>query len=368
VSNIKLGVPARCRAVLAVSTALTVARLLPTLPRSALPKACLLGLAVVFGHIPQVTAQVFNGWGPSYQYDQGWNPNVAVSAGLTVVEVHNGSGTAGPMWWKVGQISGNTIAWGPSYQYDSGWNPNVAVSGSTVVEVHNGSSVAGEMWYKVGQIQSNNTILWGHSWPYDWGWNPNVAVSGSTVVEVHNGGGAAGPLWYHVGQITGSTIAWGPSYEYASYGFNPSIGINSCLNNNNSSCGINIIEVHNGSGVAGPMWYDVGFLSSGSTIQWQKGIEYDWGWNPKVAFGDGAYLFEVHNGAGAAGPMWYHYGVFNGPTQQPTIQWSNSVQYDWGFNPSVAFSQGGIGAVEVHDGNGGAGPLWYHVASFVLLE
>jgi hypothetical protein len=118
----------------------------------------------------------FRGWGPSYRYDSGWNPNVA-QYGSTVVEVHNASGAAGPEWYRVGQVqSNNTVAWGPSYNYDSGWNPSVALYGTTVVEVHNGSGAAGKMWYKVGQVQSNNTIAWaivGHTtlgvirtWPY----------------------------------------------------------------------------------------------------------------------------------------------------------------------------------------------------------
>jgi hypothetical protein len=246
----------------------------------------------------------FRGWGPSYRYDSGWNPNVA-QYGSTVVEVHNGSGAAGKMWYKVGQVqSNNTIAWGHSWPYDSGWNPNVALYGTTVVEVHNGSGAAGKMWYKVGQVQSNNTIAWGHSWPYDSGWNPNVALYGTTVVEVHNGSGTPGQMWFRVGQVQPNyTIAWGHSWPYDS-GWNPKVAI--------FGYGGNVLEVHNGAGTAGPMWYHWGYFTSSTTINfgWISG-QYDWGYNPSVAVGDSAAPVEVHDGGGTAGPEWYHVGNIN---------------------------------------------------------
>jgi len=58
-------------------------------------------------------------------------------------------------------------------------------------------------------------------------------------------------------------------------------------------------------------------------------------------------VLEVHNGAGTAGPMWYHWGFF---TSSTTINFGNSVKYDWGYNPSVA--AGSRSPVEVHDGGG----------------
>jgi hypothetical protein len=68
-------------------------------------------------------AQIFDGFGTSHEYDWGWDPSVAIS-GSTVVEVHNGNVTGGPMWYHVGLVlPGNQILWGPSYQYDNGFNP-----------------------------------------------------------------------------------------------------------------------------------------------------------------------------------------------------------------------------------------------------
>jgi hypothetical protein len=310
----------------------------------------------------------FRGWGPSHQYDNGWNPSVARSSS-TVVEVHNGSGTPGTMWWKVGQVQSNisnpTIAWGHSWPYDSGWNPNVALYGTTVVEVHNGSGTAGQMWYKVGQIQSNNTIAWGHSWPYDSGWNPSVALYGTTVVEVHNGSGTAGPMWYKVGQVqSNNTITWGWSYRY-DQGWNPSVAVAAV-----PGFGLTAVEVHNGSGTPGPMWYRVGQVQSNNTITWGWSYRYDQGWNPKVAFGLWNNLLEVHNGGGTAGPMWYHWGWF---TSRTTINFQGSVNYDWGYNPSVGSDPNWLAGgynypVEVHNGGGSAGPEWYHVGTSGYIQ
>jgi hypothetical protein len=163
--------------------------------------------------------------------------------------------------------------------------------------------------------------------------------------------------------VSGSTVSWGPSYNYDS-GFNPSVGIQACLTNSNASCGLTVVEVHNGGGSAGPFWYRLGNWSgSTSEISWGDSYEYDWGWNPKIFFFLGAYVMEVHNGSGSPGPMWYHYGTWNGGN---TLDLGGSYEYDRGWNPSVAAEYGV--AVEVHNGSGSAGPMWYHVGTFTQIE
>jgi hypothetical protein len=322
-------------------------------------------------------AQIFDGFGPSHEYDWGWDPSVAIS-GSTVVEVHNGNVTGGPMWYHVGLVlPGNQILWGPSYQYDNGFNPQVAMVGSTVVEVHNGGTDTNLMWYHVGQVSvSDWTINWGPSYAYDYGNNPSVALTscntvanpkcGLVAVEVHNGSPDVfpGPMWYHVGQVSGSTISWGPSYNYDS-GWNPSVGIQLCLTDSNTSCGVTVVEVHNGGSTGGPMWYHVGNWSGGSTISWGESHQYDWGWNPKVAFFSGAYVMEVHNGSDALGHLWYHFGSWNGGT---TLDMGGSYEYDSGWNPSVAAADLPGWAVEVHNGSGSAGPMWYHLGPITVIQ
>lgn len=333
----------------------------PNLALPSLLKVCLLGPVLVFAYLPPAGAQGLcsgSGWGPSQQYDNnGFNPSVALTDQVAV-EVHNGTGGAGPLWYRVGQVNGTSINWSNSQKYDNnGFNPSVAVNISsdpatsyygTVVEVHNGTSGAGPLWYRVGIIIQNNNgfdISWGDSYQYDNGFNPAVTISGQNVVEVHNGTGGAGPLWYRVGQINGMQINWSNSYQYDN-GFNPSVAFN----------GSGIVEVHNGSYEAGPMWYRTGtFSGNGTTIQWENSVNYDTGWNPKVAYSpnSGSFLLiEVDNGGGAFGPMWFHIGGNGNPL------WGPSNQFGEGFNPSLSIGSGGA-AVEVHNGTGGAGPLWY---------
>jgi hypothetical protein len=169
-----------------------------------------------------------------------------------------------------------------------------------------------------------------------------------------------------MGKLNGTTITWTNSYpyDYGSYGSNPSVGAQICLNNNNTSCGVNVFEVHNGGGGGGPMWYRFGNSTNGSTINWQNGVNYDWGWNPKISFSAGAFLLEVHNGTGGAGPLWYHTGAYVGPYEYPPIVLGPSIQYDNGYNPSIATDVNALVAIEVHNGGIGAGPEWYHRGTY----
>jgi hypothetical protein len=93
-------------------------------------------------------------WGSPYYlgYDSGFNPSVSIqpcltvsntSCGVNVVEVNNSGGSAG-----------TTLNIGGSYEYDSGWNPSVAATDfpGWAVAAHDGSGSAGPMWYHVGSI------------------------------------------------------------------------------------------------------------------------------------------------------------------------------------------------------------------------
>ena len=173
-------------------------------------------------------------WTAPSSYDWGYAPSVAALAG-TVVEVHQGQQGFGPMWYHVGTVSGASINWGPSYQYDSGVAPQVAITtlpgGSPiVVEVHQGSAGFGSLWYRTGTI-SGNTIAWTSSAPYDTGLAPTIAADQSRVIEVHEGtANSSGLLWYHVGAIAGvgSTsspggIAWDINAHSYTTGYAPSV-------------------------------------------------------------------------------------------------------------------------------------------------
>jgi len=301
-------------------------------------------------------------------YDIGYNPSVAMS-GLTAVEVHNGQAGFGPMWYHVGAYNGDTgaLTWGPPYNYDNGYNPSVATSGSIVVEVHNGQAGYGPMWYHVGYVvplQPN--IIWGPAFSYDNGYNPSIGMVGSTVVEVHNGQAGYGPMWYHVGQVNGFTINWGHSIPYDS-GWNPSVALTSCSTASNPNC-LLAVEVHNYEQTPGAaLLYHVGQVS-GSTINLGGASTYDVGWNPKVAIvsscGEGSTILEVHNGSGAPGEMWSQVGFWSSGS---TIEWETAYGYASGWNPSIA-AAGTSAIVEVHNQDSTFGPMWSLTTFFPCFQ
>ncbi|HUI22685.1 MAG TPA: hypothetical protein VLZ74_16830 [Methylocella sp.] len=357
--------------------------------RSASTIAVSASLLIILAVEP-VGAQTFTGFGQSFQYDQGFNPSVAIYNGI-VVEVHNGTGGAGPLWYKVGRVAGPPVAeqnkldvrpvgglptpppitWSDSKQFDdNGFNPSVALVGSTVIEVHNGGATSGPLWYRTGTL-NGDTINWSEKKQYDTGFNPQVAVTGNTVVEVHNGGAGVGPLWYRMGKLSGVSLTWYDSHKFDSFSTNPSIAaIGGC----GSPSGVCVVEVHNDNAAPGPLWYRYGGSTDGSTITWENPVDYGAGWNPKISWLGGSVLLEVHNGQAGSGPMYYYGGVLSG---QPT-------QYDNGNNPSVALdpvTQGtlpppppGQGktiwnyAIEVHNGGAGFGPEWYHFGRVTQTE
>jgi hypothetical protein len=88
-------------------------------------------------------------------------------------------------------------------------------------------------------------------------------------------------------------------------------------------------------------------------------FDYDNGFNPKVAFA-GKNVVEVHNAGTGVGPLWYHIGRLASPFT--SIQWHIPVQYETsGENPAVALS--GTNVVEVHNLSDGVGALAYTVGT-----
>jgi hypothetical protein len=195
-------------------------------------------------------------------------------------------------------------------------------------------------------VLAQERIAWSGSTEFDYGSNPSAAVSGTAAVEVHEG--SLGQLWYSVGQLeSGSTLQWGGSSQY-DVGSLPSV----------ASSGTTVVEVHQGftgSG-PGPLWYRVGQLQPSGTLRWGGSVQYDYGSLPAVA-ASGTTVVEVHQGD--SGALWYHSGQIE---PDGTVQWGGSLQYDFGYAPSVAVS--GTTVVEVHEGNPGS--LWYHVGQVHL--
>jgi hypothetical protein len=179
----------------------------------------------------------------------------------TVVEVHQAAAGISGLWYHVGTVTVTdtgvpTLTWGPSYQFDSGYLPSVAVCNAVVVEVHEGQP--GSLWSHVGTV-SGNTISWGPAVHYDGGYAPSVScgVNGYTI-EVHQSsnpaaGGSSG-LWYRVSPFTSSKVSWTAAAEYDT-GCNPTAAFSYTF----SSTPQYLVETHSKTcGVVGPLVYDFG--------------------------------------------------------------------------------------------------------------
>jgi hypothetical protein len=95
------------------------------------------------------------------------------------------------------------------------------------------------------------------------------------------------------------------------------------------------------------------------SVNFTNSVDYDNGYNPRVAFA-GKNVVEVHNAGVGVGPLWYHVGKLSTPFNN--IQWHIPQQYESsGENPAVALS--GTTVVEVHNLTDGVGALAYTVGT-----
>jgi hypothetical protein len=291
----------------------------------------------------------------SQQFDNGSWPVIAAD-GKTVVEVHQGGNSSGPLWYSVGswpivtsgQINNYNIDFPYAQQYDTGVAPAVAIDGNTVVEVHQGGEGVGPLWYRVGTV-TGSQINWSDSYQYDTGVTPAVAADGNIVVEVHGRGDAARSLWYRVGTLNGPQINWSESYQYDVGGF-PAV----------ATIGNTVIEVHQGSyDAVTPLWYRAGPVT-GSQINFSDSFEIPQitGARPTLAT-YGNTVIEVHQTVwfDQVGPLWFLLGTAN---EAGRISWSDSGQYDTGVTPAVATD--GNTVIEVHQGGIVSASLWYNTA------
>ena len=140
-------------------------------------------------------------WGPSFEYDTGKDPQIAVDAsGSKVVENHKLE--KHDLWCHVGTVDGSTIYWEPRKHYDKGISPRIAISSSGLVVIENHQSQNHEtLWYRVGKVDADReTITWGSSHKCDSGMSPSIAINDNlTVIEVHETGSSI--LTYHVDAV-----------------------------------------------------------------------------------------------------------------------------------------------------------------------
>jgi hypothetical protein len=173
-------------------------------------------------------------WSSSGQYDQGYNPTVAIDNyntlniepvgsspfTTTVVEVHQAGEDLSDLWYHVGTLTYGlgtpSIVWGPSYRvgpdslqnaYLTGYAPSVSVSNGIVVVAF--QAEGGTLEYITGIVSLYNTIAWQTATDYANGYNPSVSLVGGYLVEAHQLDNGTGPLLYLLGQVNiNAQLSW----------------------------------------------------------------------------------------------------------------------------------------------------------------
>jgi len=144
----------------------------------------------------------------SATYDKGVQPSVSMNTSGQVVEVHK-SQSRDALFYRVGRVEKieqnvlgvrsikTIVRWGPSYEYDGGVQPSVAITeNGTVVEVHK-SQFETSLWRRVGYINGDK-ITWAiGSEQFDRGKLPVVAVNPvNNTFEHSHEGESTYTLWY----------------------------------------------------------------------------------------------------------------------------------------------------------------------------
>jgi hypothetical protein len=286
----------------------------------------------------------------AHSYDNGARPSVAVTGNLAI-EVHQASSlTVGPLWYRTATLTGAPVptwTWSSPEHYGDGVNPAIAAYGDSIIEVHQTTVDVSTLSYRTGHINADGTVIWSNSVVYDRGVKPSVALFATQVVEVHQASTGVGPLWYHSGVLNNDgTVTWSPGQQ-TDDGLNPSVTI----------YGSDVLEVHQGGvGVSG-LWYQFGSVGSGALLWQDAAHQYGVGELPAVTYLTCTSFMEIHEKGDNT--LWAHEGTSNCgglPNWAPSI-----YQLSNGSMPTIAaaaLGDGGVNALEAHQTDSDAGPLW----------
>jgi hypothetical protein len=261
----------------------------------------------------------------------------------------------------VGAAAQQPGTWASGGRYDNGYFAAVGTSYGgvgPVVEVHQAAGGAGPLWYRVGipGKSPDYAVSWRGSKEYDTGSNPDVAVHNKTVVEVHQG--KSGKLWYHVGHLnaTDTDVAWDRGVEYDN-GYFPRVAM---IHRGGLGETV-VVAVHQATmSDNSPLLYRVGRVV-GSSIGWSQTLEYGRGANPHVVLiYNKGFIFAVEVHENGSGVLESQVGRMEGLTR---FEWGPPIPYDNGYFPSI--SAGPTWLLEVHEGLD-AGTLAYRVGSVDL--
>jgi hypothetical protein len=291
-------------------------------------------------------------FGHLIQYDNGEQTSVAVNASGLVLEFHKSQNNAG-IWYHFGKVEGASVTWGRSQHAGAdGYWPAVAISKEGyVIAVHSNKrqKSGADLYYQVGKIDpngdQNQSITWLTGFiHWDRGFHASIAMNDNgVIVGVHETHGSSDSVYYRVGHLRNpaggdytvdwDSGSWGMEYES---GWNPRIAIN----NHNQ-----IVEVHRVPGET-LLHYRRGTVSGGIITFGDSRRYENYATDPSVALLDSGLVLEVHND--------YSTGLVS---KTGSLSLSNGHDIEWPasklidghtfiYSPAVATN--GVYAIETH--------------------
>ena len=184
---------------------------------------------------------------------------------------------------------------------------------------------------------------------FDKGVQPSVALLPTNlVVEFHKSQHNSG-IWYHVGKLDGMTVKWGSSWHSGFDGAWPTVAV--------TKEGIVLLVYSDKQTRSGAqLYYRVGKIDpngeENQSISWlTDAIHWDGGFHTSVGMNEKGVILGVHEGNGGAGKLYYRIGHFVDPNKANyTISWNSGtggINYTGGVNPHITINNSGQ-IVEVH--------------------
>jgi hypothetical protein len=321
------------------------------------------------GYLPRLATDLINNWalisatGPGFAYlatDSGIRQS---ASGQPVTWASYGGSLESP------PAGGAVIGHAPSLSMFPAYAGYTAIYKTIFLEVHQGTQDNGaQLWYTLGTcaLNADAECVSGQTWlasqEYDAGFNPSASIdvltalnggkNTATVIEIHQSGQYSSGLWYHLGTLnystSGQSVVWGPAIPVT----NPTGTAVSGFAPSISVAAGYVVTAYQAGG--GTLAYVFGKIS-GNTVKWQNPVNYDTGYNPSIAMlgpglGTEANVVEAHQGDPSTGPLYYRLGTWDSQTSPTGVTWTPNSSYkyaDSGCYPTLALAIG-VDVGELH--------------------
>jgi hypothetical protein len=174
-------------------------------------------------------------WGIEHEYERGYFPCVSINDyGMVVSVQQTNSSVSRRMFYRVGELIGDTIAWGPEMPYyDTGFKPSVSLNNlGHVAEVHQSASIFTEWnlhcWF--GKLdRASKTIAWSGNELFSTGSQPYISLNNNDqflIVQKTRGDGW--DLWWRSGHAdpANGRLVFNAENPSVGAGYRPRVALN----------------------------------------------------------------------------------------------------------------------------------------------